>query len=595
MATMETTAVSSTGTNAVDSLLSGVRWSGQSVTYSFPVARSTFVSDYSTEKEPQKNFQTLTSNQRSGVRQALSLWANVANISFTEVTEPGDSGVIRFGQSSAPSTAWGYFPYNDESGGDVWFGYQYDYTNPNWEGYSNYAFFTMVHEIGHALGLKHPGRYGSSDESPYAATSIDAIQYTVMSYISYPGASRSTYCGSTSYTETPMVNDIKAIQYMYGANYTYNSDNTTYVFSPSDEKIFRTIWDGNGIDCYDASAYTTGVDIQLSPGAWSSLGSSQLADLGNGVKAPGNVANAYLYSNDTRSLIENAIGGSGDDSLRGNAGNNMLTGGAGNDQLWGGSGGNDTLADDSGANMFWWTNGEGNDSVFSLGRGSALNLYGVTFDSHAYSISSTGSLLVGKTEGSGVVTILNWQNLRATDRIQSFVFNDNGVNKAYAWNAGSNVEVLLDSAAYRAGQVHYLECLDSSDARMGGSAGDDTIKGGTGNDDIWGGSGGADRLLGGAGYDTYWFTSDSGTDTIVAAADNSADTVLFYTGFQPSGMTASLSGYDLHLYSGGTEAVLQGWAYGGGYQLNRFYFADTGGTYRVQYSGTSTVQLAQVV
>ena len=58
--------------------------------------------------------------------------------------------------------------------------------------------------------------------------------------------------------------------------------------------------------------------------------------------AAGNVANAYLYNDDPRSLIENAIGGSGNDVLIGNQANNLLAGGAGND-ISAGIDGNDTL------------------------------------------------------------------------------------------------------------------------------------------------------------------------------------------------------------------------------------------------------------
>ena len=126
MATMQITQVSSSGTNAIDSLLSGVRWSGNSVTYSFPVAGSSFLTDYSSSQEPWHGFKPLTTSMMSGARQALLQWAAVANITFTEVTEPASSGVIRFGQSSVPSTAWGYYPYTDESAGDVWYGYQYE-------------------------------------------------------------------------------------------------------------------------------------------------------------------------------------------------------------------------------------------------------------------------------------------------------------------------------------------------------------------------------------------------------------------------------------------------------------------------------------
>ena len=444
MATMEIAQVSATGNNAIDSLLTGVKWSERDVSYSFPTADSTFITDYSKVMEPQHNFAALTANMQGGVRQAFSLWESVANISFTEVADSTTYGVIRLGQSSVPSTAHAYDPGNDESSGDVWFGYNFSYTDPQWKTYSNYDFMSMVHEIGHSLGLKHPGNYSKDDASPFADKSIDALQYSIMSYISYPGAAANdNEVGNTSYPQTPMLDDIATIQYIYGANFNFSADNTTYAFSPSDTTIFQTVWDGNGIDTYDASAYNEGVTFQLAPGWWSTLGAGQLADLGNNVKAPGSVANAYLFQNDARSLIENAIGGSGNDILRGGPGDNFLSGGAGNDALWGWTGGNDTL-------------------------------------------------------------------------------------------------------------------------------------------------------MGGAGSDTYWFAADRNKDTIVTAADNNEDMVWFQTNWKPADVTVVLIDDDLHLTAGGTEEVLQGWGYGGGYQLNRFHFAQTGGTYQVKVSGTGPGQFVLV-
>ena len=94
-----------------------------------------------------------------------------------------------------------------------------------------------------------------------------------------------------------------------------------------------TIWDGGGNDTYDFSNYTTSLKIDLQPGSWTTASTGQLADLGNGHVAIGNIANALLYQNNPTSLIENAIGGSGNDTVTGYTANNALTGGAGNDTI----------------------------------------------------------------------------------------------------------------------------------------------------------------------------------------------------------------------------------------------------------------------
>ena len=594
MSTLAVISVPSSGDNAIDSLLWGTSWESSTISYSFPELGSLFLTEYSSAQEPYTGFEALTVAQRLGVRQALAEWASVANVTFVEVAEPYSSGVIRLGQSSAPYTAWSYLPSSRETGGDIWFGYNYNYDNPHWQTYADYAYHIMIHELGHALGLKHPGQYSDSDVAPYAGTATDALQYSVMSYISYPGAGLNVYPGSASYPQTPMMNDIAAIQYIYGANFNHNSDDTVYSFSPSDTVIFRTIWDGNGVDTYDASAYSTGVSLQLAPGLWSTLESNQLADLGNGVKAPGSVANALLYAGDPRSLIENAVGGSGDDSLRGNVTDNQLTGGAGSDQIWGGSGGDDLLMDDSGANMFWWTSGEGNDAIVSSGKGSALLLYGFAFTERRYAFSPEGHFWLGQVNHADYVTVSNWVGAAAENRIQSFVFKEDGTYKAIAWNAGGNIEVLLDSAAYREVQVNDLECIDTSNARLGGTSGADRIKGGDGNDDIWGGMGGNDRLTGGLGSDTYWFTEDNGADTITVSDTNDQDSVRFSTSWQPADLRIWLTGNDLHMVAGSTETVLDAWACGGGYQLNRFLFEQTGQTYMVEITDSGSGQFVQI-
>ena len=166
-----------------------------------------------------------------------------------------------------------------------------------------------------------------------------------------------------------MMYDIAALQHMYGADFTdgAHAGDTTYKFDPTTGEmirnqvfrsgaaqdtsgnnvnvIFRTIWDGGGIDTYDFSAYDASrqLVIDLAPGGWTDVDSDstfQAARLGTNAAgdaqwARGQVFNALLYNGDTRSLIENAIGGAGNDSIKGNQANNYLFGGAGVDTLEG--------------------------------------------------------------------------------------------------------------------------------------------------------------------------------------------------------------------------------------------------------------------
>jgi serralysin len=353
------------GNPYVDGILSGVEWATQSFSFSFPSSGSYYGASYG-DGEPLNNFGALSAVQKAVVRTVLSTYSSVANLQFTEVAETSTQHAdLRLALSDSPSTAWAYYPTTLPEGGDAWF-------NKSGGAYSqpkkgNYAYVTFLHEIGHALGLDH------AHESPAMPQDRDSMEYTVMSYRSYVGASPTGgYTNETGgYAQSLMMYDVAAVQHMYGANYASNSGNTTYKWSastgemfingvgqsaPSANRIFQTIWDGGGSDTYDFSTYASGLRVDLRPGEWSTTAAAQLARLTwNGSElADGNIANSLLYNGDVRSLVENAIGGTGNDVLIGNDTANVLRGGAADDLLVG-SGGNDALYGDAGFDAAMFT------------------------------------------------------------------------------------------------------------------------------------------------------------------------------------------------------------------------------------------------
>jgi serralysin len=498
-----TSTISPTGNAYVDGVLSGTKWAVTTLTFSFPSSAAFYGSAYGSG-EPTSNFEALNSTQMNAVRGILAEYSAIANITFKEITETSTQHAdIRVAESDKPGTAWAYYPTTAAEGGDAWFnntkGY---YDNPI---LGTYAYVSFIHELGHTLGLKHPHETSGS----FGAMPLDkdSLEYTVMSYRSYIGAS--TTSGYTnpdgSYPQSLMMYDIAAVQKMYGANFNTNSGNTVYSWSPTTgemfingigqatpfaNKVFLTIWDGGGTDTYDFSNYKTGVTIDLRPGQWSTTSSAQLALLkydGSQI-ADGNIANSLLYNGDLRSLIENAIGTSASDVLIGNQANNVLDGGAGSDTV-----------------------------VFSGARSD----YQVT----QLTNGSIGvvDLRSGSPDGSDTV----WN-------VESFKFSDKQYTLAdVLTNAGSQTQTTPATPAALtltgtsgndtlngAGLDDILSGLGGSDT-LNGYAGNDKLDGGTGNDKLYGGDGndlliggaGGDRLDGGAASDTASYATATGAVT----------------------------------------------------------------------------------
>ena len=171
-----------------------------------------------------------------------------------------------------------------------------------------------------------------------------------------------------------------------------------------------TLWDGGGEDTYDFSNYSTNLSVDLQPGAWTTLAQDEVAEAKDHTMAPGNIANARLFEGDTRSLIENAIGGSGDDSITGNQADNHLMGGSGDDQLFG-LDGNDTL-----------DGGSGKDKIDG----------GVGVDTALYHATRAASTIVHNADGSltvssgldGTDTVTNVEYLQFSDQIVHVNPND---------------------------------------------------------------------------------------------------------------------------------------------------------------------------
>ena len=266
---------------------------------------------------------------------ALRSWADVANIRFDRVgagySSAGQIVFSNYSSGQAGAAAFAFFPTN----GDVWVNVSQS-VNAN-PALLNYGRLTLTHEIGHAIGLEHPGDYTASQGPVTYANDAeyyeDSLQYTVMSYFD-ENETGANFAGF--YSSVPLLDDIAAAQQLYGANLTTRTGDSIYGFnsntgldhftatSATTELIFA-VWDAGGFDTFDFSGYLDRQTIDLRQGNFSSVGG-----------LIGNVAIARGV------IIEAAIGGAGADTIYGNSAANRLSGGGGADSIFG-FGGNDEL------------------------------------------------------------------------------------------------------------------------------------------------------------------------------------------------------------------------------------------------------------
>ena len=350
-----------------------------SLTYSFLSSAPA----YATVNE-QATFGVVSADMRNAAEAVLGHVSEVANVDFT-LAGP-QKGQITFATSQqADSSAYAYIPFfsptsvngeitsvrEDKEGGNVWIDNSTPWIASDWLP-GNFGYSMLLHEVGHALGLKHPFEALSADGF-VLADSLDNERYTVMSYDSAPRSVVVDAGFNYSFLapSSLMVMDIQALQYLYGANRTIRTDDT-YSFG-TNEEILETIWDGGGSDTLDCSNQIFGCRINLADGEYSSIGIRRTdAQLKSGLDLPSSFFlddydRANLYNGVDNlgiakgAIIENAYGGSAADTMLGNSVANRLVGGAGSDKVSGGTG-NDRLEGQSGNDVL--VGGTGLDRMY---------------------------------------------------------------------------------------------------------------------------------------------------------------------------------------------------------------------------------------
>lgn len=282
--------VSASGDATIDGLLSGKAWDGTALTFSFPAATSNYnpVAANYAFGELTNGFAECNADQKTAARAAFALYAEYTALEFEEITETDEVHAdIRLAQSNAlADDAWTYNPGNPVAtagDGDCWF------KNADNPSCGNYNWQTIMHEIGHALGLKHPHQGATNLDSAH-----DCLEWTNMSYKSRPGAGNGYTNVANNYPTTPMIGDIAALQYMYGANTTIRASGCTVHINPTTgavtvdagawvtptaNKVFVCLpWANDGVTL-DLSDHSENLTVTMDAEDWIGIGSTQLADL----------------------------------------------------------------------------------------------------------------------------------------------------------------------------------------------------------------------------------------------------------------------------------------------------------------------------
>jgi serralysin len=430
----------------------------------------------------------------AAVRLALAAWAGVADINFEEVISTDDADIrlwrvtddefaqLPGGQSGGLGLAESPWDPSDKvnvyfnSDGDGWI-------TPNGLMPGGYAYATLIHEIGHALGLAHPhagdpslpeGTAFPGVNSPISRGTNDLNQgvFTIMTYndgwqTQYPDYKALEGNFGFGWQAAPMALDIAAIQTIYKGSLKVNApENTSYALPSANGPGtgWRSIWDTGGNDTISAIDAKDSVQISLQAAPLVGRTAGGTVSYAEGVIGGFTIANGVT--------IEDAIGGNFSDSISGNQVANILVGGNGDDVLHGGAQGDQLIG------------GDGSDTASYL------------FD-RAVSLSLDGSIAATGTAAGDVLNSIEW------------IIGSGTGSDVLAGDAGENV----------------IQGNGGGD-KLFGRDGDDTLDGGAG-DDTLSGEAGSNTLIGGADFDLVSYFNDGALalalDGMFAASGSAAD------------------------------------------------------------------------
>jgi len=340
-------------------LLTGYKWKKKNLTYGF-------------------QYRQWNDTQKSNVVSGLKSWEKACGLTFTKTGFASAS--LKFhlvGNPSYPYLGNAFFPVGKNKG-KIFISYN-NATDKTFK-VGGYDYITVIHEVGHALGLAHPhdGVKFPGVTNPWTGgkNNQNIVLNTVMGYNDLKGPLTSKTKTNYGFVAGPMAYDVNAIQHLYGRPSQVSDGNTTYNMS---RNYFQSIVDTGGTDTIvSTSNKNTVVDLRQATVNGKRKRGGGPPSHQKGVKG------GFTISKGT--VIENATTGGGNDTLRGNAASNELRGGGGNDRFIAG-GGTDYFYGGSGRDTVIFRGGKGNYTINKLGnaqykivgKGRFARISGTTF------------------------------------------------------------------------------------------------------------------------------------------------------------------------------------------------------------------------